>query len=590
MDRGKLISAVYSTALSPDQYEETLKTLDQLLFGDMEGLQDDELVFVTDFSDEKTLEMKHTIDPDFLNHFRQAHDIQLRIGREKNEKHKLLMLLDAASNPAYIFNSDENILFMNEPAKGVGDGSAMVLGDCCEDPDILKIVRQFIRDAGDQKLLIVPGYIDIQNNSNTCVLVRKIDNYSDEDFEDIDQSSDGLYFFTIVNLGFDQSKTKLFQKTYGLTQAEVSIAGLLANGKQVPEIALERSTSVATIRTQIKMIKQKTNSRDIPAMVRLLCGFSAGILISSQLSSEELPTPGNSGTINAPRQMTLRDGRRMGYLEQGDPQGKPVIMIHNMPYGVELPANAINSASHLKLRILAPFRPGIGNSDPLKNTDSDQFLSEVAADICELMDELNIPKATIVGQSVIGAVYATRFAHLYPNRVQSLMAVSGAPIWRDKWIARLPERQRFTVRIAKYLPQLLPLVTRATVMFLDKGYGKALVRGLLKDCPADTLAVKNPETMDLMVKGCKDGLRQGSEAFCGDCILVIRDISAEAQALPHKFHILHGDADNIVGIFQSEAFTDFAPGTELEIVKGAGHMLIYSHWDSVINAIKNKQN
>lgn len=399
--------------------------------------------------------------------------------------------------------------------------------------------------------------------------------------------SEKLYFATIIDLGFDQSKTSLFRQTYGLTPAEVDIAVYLASGKQLPEIAEERRATLATIRTQIKRIKKKTNSRDIPAIVRLVCGFSAGILVSSQISNPVAAENRDSSPLKSYKQLVLRDGRQMSYMEQGDPEGIPVLMIHNMPYGVELPELAIKAASRMNLRIIAPYRPGYGNSDMIEDAHGDNLLNEVARDIYELLDHLAIPTAAIVGQTV-GAVYAMRFAYLFPNRVSNLFAVSYAPIWRDEWIATLPKRQRFTVRVTKYMPQLLPLITRATVAFVDKGHAKKLVHSLCKGCAADMRALQSEEITDLMARGCEEGLKQGAEAFRRDCFLTIQDFSEEAKHLSVPFHILHGDEDDIIELFRTNEFAEAVPGTIVEIVKGAGQLLMYSHWEHVLKAIKGK--
>ncbi|MEL6735272.1 MAG: hypothetical protein AAFO98_05230, partial [Pseudomonadota bacterium] len=38
-----------------------------------------------------------------------------------------------------------------------------------------------------------------------------------------------------------------------------------------------------SMRTQIKSVKTKTGVQDIPSLVRLLCGFSSGIMVPKRL-------------------------------------------------------------------------------------------------------------------------------------------------------------------------------------------------------------------------------------------------------------------------------------------------------------------
>jgi pimeloyl-ACP methyl ester carboxylesterase/DNA-binding CsgD family transcriptional regulator len=586
-DRNKLISAVYSATVSPESYDETLDAIDDVMFGASSFDIPTDIVSGVGMLDTRNSERTYTTDPDLVAHFQRAYDIQLRIGRPRKGKSKILLLLDAAPNPAYITDRNEKILAMNGHAQASSQGRSEKLSDCITGQEILADIRAFISGEGAQKVLIVPGYINPEMNTNTCILVRKIDEIEEDGVDSPDAVYGECYFVTIVNLGFDHSKTELFRKTYGLTAAEVEIAILLSSGKQIQEIAVERGATIATIRTQIKAIKSKTDSRDIPALVRLLCGFSAGILISSQVGPSET-TKDLASQMKILKHITLRDGRKMGYMEQGSPSGMPVLMIHNSPYGVDMPEAAIAAATRLNLRILTPFRPGFGSSDLNKAAHGDTLLREVAIDFQELLNQLAISKIAVVGHA-IGSCYAVRFASLYPERVTQVIAVARAPIWREAWADEMPKRQRFMMRIAKYFPQLLLVIATATTMYIDNGNGEKLVNSLCSESPGDMKALQNPETMDLMVRGCIDGLRQGADAFCRDVRLALLDMSQEARTMRHPLHILHGDSDGIIDVSHSQAFVDAVPGSVLEVVQGAGQLLFYSHWERIFNAVKTRQ-
>lgn len=583
-DRDKLISAIYSMSLSPVNYDETIEQLDGLLFEGANSVSD--IGFVPPIEGLSSVVLNPIVDPEILIHCRNANNIQLRVGREKAEIDRVRLLLDAAPNPAYVFDEKENILALNDHANSLADTKPAKLKQCCENTEVLRMIRSFVKRLDKQKLLVVPGFINDTCDTNTCILVKRLEEAPHGENRGIGNSGGDKYFLSVVNLGFDHSKTELFRTTYDLTPAEVAIAVQLASGKRISQIATEREATVTTIRTQVKMIKKKTGSIDIPAIVRLLCGFSAGLLISSQLSSSDDNGVQSSG-MKSLHKLKLRDGRQLSYMEQGDPNGRPVLMIHNMPYGVELPKAAIVAAQNMNLRILAPYRPGHGASDPIDKVNGNSFLDDFAVDVCELLDHLSIPQVVIVGHT-IGTIYGMRFTKLFPNRVKQFISVSYAPVWRDDWMANLPSRQRFNVRITKYFPQLLPVIIRSTIMLLDKGHGKRLVHTLCKDSPFDIAALNNnPEICDLMVKGCEEGLIQGGTAFCRDCLLTIQDFLEEARSLVHPIHILHGDVDGIIDISRSIAFAKDVPETKLEVVKGGGHLLVYSHWDRIFKVIKN---
>ena len=63
------------------------------------------------------------------------------------------------------------------------------------------------------------------------------------------------------------------------------------------------------------------------------------------------------------KQITLRDGRCLGYAEFGDPRGKPVLFFHGYPGSRWDGAETGQAAERVGVRLIAPDRPGMGLSD-----------------------------------------------------------------------------------------------------------------------------------------------------------------------------------------------------------------------------------
>lgn len=398
----------------------------------------------------------------------------------------------------------------------------------------------------------------------------------------------GPYFFlTSSDMGLDDMKISSFQKAYGLTQAETEVAILLAGGQQPLEISHSRNANMSTIRTQIKMIKNKTGCRNIPDIVRLVCGFSASMFISSQVSSVADSYTHMISSAKRMSTLVLRDGRRMAYLEQGAPDGTPVIFIHNMMFGAELTDEGAQAAARLNLRILTPFRPGFGRSDPAQFARGDKLLNLVAKDLNELLDHHNIPKAVVLGQTV-GSIYAMRFARLYPNKVSHLFAVSYAPLWKEEWMKSFPKTQRIIARIARFTPRILPLLTRTVVAQIDQQETLPFIRNMYKNSKEDMWPLSKPDVAAQVKKGFETHVAQGEEAFCRDVLFNVTDYSEEAKHLKTPFHILHGDADKTILLSRVLEYAERVPGTTVEVVNGAGQFLLHSHWQHVLNAIKTR--
>lgn len=95
------------------------------------------------------------------------------------------------------------------------------------------------------------------------------------------------------------------------------------------------------------------------------------------------------------RSITLRDGRRLSYAEYGDPEGAPFIVLHGMPGSRIFAAVFDEQARRWHLRIIAPERPGSGQSSPLPGGT----LIEYSEDIRQLADTLRLAHFVAVGVS-----------------------------------------------------------------------------------------------------------------------------------------------------------------------------------------------
>jgi pimeloyl-ACP methyl ester carboxylesterase/DNA-binding CsgD family transcriptional regulator len=569
--KDKLISAAYSATLSPEKYDDFMNTLDDLMF---EGPS----------QNANGQSGEHIIDTDLDNHFQRAHDIQIKLGRDKAVKPTAVNIVEKAPGPAISFSASEHIIAMNKLAIDTGHGSFETLADYCTNPDLLTRIRAFIANTDASNILVESGNLSEAADTNTCIIVRKI-NLNEDNTER--PAAEAQYFLTSSDLGFDPSKSLLFQKTYKLTDAETDIAVKLADGLAPVEIADARQANLATIRTQIKSIKKKTKSRDLSGIVRLIYGISASLFVSSQVSDVASINVKTLSPYKRQGMITLNDGRKMVYYEQGDAKGIPVILFHNIIYGAGVLESTSKAASRMGLRILAPLRPGFGSSDFIHDAYGDNLLTAAAADLCEFMDRLSIPKAIIVGQTT-ATPYALRFARLYPHRTADLLGISHAPIWRDEWMNALPKRQKLMARITKYAPKLLPLVTRAGIAMFDKGHADKFLNAAHGDIPADAKALKHPETYAHILNGLEETVAQSAEAFRRDSPFTTLDFTEEARRLKHPFHIIHGDSNHIFPMSNIEAFLEEVPGTTLEVVKGAGGFLIYSHWEVVLRTLKKK--
>lgn len=103
------------------------------------------------------------------------------------------------------------------------------------------------------------------------------------------------------------------------------------------------------------------------------------------------------------------------------PNGRTVLLLHGKNFSAAYWAPTIEALAAAGFRVIAPDQIGFGKSD---KPDRYQFSFEaLAQNTRALLDKLAIGKAVVVGHSM-GGMLATRYATLWPERVEKLVLVN----------------------------------------------------------------------------------------------------------------------------------------------------------------------
>ena len=267
--------------------------------------------------------------------------------------------------------------------------------------------------------------------------------------------------------------------------------------------------------------------------------------------------------------VTLADGRRVAYLEVGDPDGSPVISCHGGLSSRLDVQSAAAPAATLGVRVICPDRPGIGGSD----AQPARTLKDWPAEVEQLADHLGLGSFAVMGWSA-GGMYAQACAAQLPDRVSRLGLM--ASVIPREWPGMIEEINRMD----------------RTLMRLS-GHGAAMERLMFW-----TLRVSARISPTMVAK--RSGAPETVAAGMGDAIAAAmvhtRWAVQEYQLLnaPWGFDpasitvpttIWQGTADDLVPPSWAERLTAAIPGAELHLVEGANHFLWYDHWDQVLGAL-----
>ena len=168
-------------------------------------------------------------------------------------------------------------------------------------------------------------------------------------------------------------------------------------------------------------------------MIRLPVAILASLLLSSSVGAQESMEPIAKDTTVF--------GYKLHYLEAG--RGQPIILLHGTGGEGARWMPTIQGLAAANFRVIALDQIGFGQSDkPLTIYHSGVF----AGFLAQFMKTIDVPKATVVGQSM-GAGVALYLAVHHPEMVDRLVLVDGggyrsaaqgqaaAPNWHNRQIA-----------------------------------------------------------------------------------------------------------------------------------------------------------
>src|ERR671934_2916699 len=127
---------------------------------------------------------------------------------------------------------------------------------------------------------------------------------------------------------------------------------------------------------------------------------------------------------DADRTIRLRDGRRLGYAEWGDPGGRPLLYFHGWP-GSRVEGRLGDEAARAQgVRLIALDRPGMGLSDYQPR----RALVDWPVDVSQVTAALGLDRFAVLGISG-GGPYAAACAWKLSEQLAGAGIVSGlAPV------------------------------------------------------------------------------------------------------------------------------------------------------------------
>ena len=277
----------------------------------------------------------------------------------------------------------------------------------------------------------------------------------------------------------------------------------------------------------------------------------------------------------------LPDGRLLGWLELGAPDGEPVFAFHGTTgsrWHFTVDDGPVAAAG---VRLIAPDRPGYG----LSSFQRGRRLRDWADDVAILADHLGLADFSVMGLSG-GGPHAAVCACLLPSRVRAAAIVSGIAPPADPGSEErtMPMIQLFDTLAHRAPFALLPMYGAQTA--LAKRWPERALKTLAKQLPPpDATVLMRPPVREAFLRDFRHVSATTGRAGAQDHRLFAIDWGFRLEDITVPVHIWQGDVDRNVPPAHGRRQAERIPGAVLHECPGEGHLLFVDHMSDILGDI-----
>jgi pimeloyl-ACP methyl ester carboxylesterase len=253
-------------------------------------------------------------------------------------------------------------------------------------------------------------------------------------------------------------------------------------------------------------------------------------------------------------QHKLQGGRFNVELQSYGSSGEPLLYLHGA--GGLMPSEPFLEELGQSFRVIAPHFPGYGESTGGEHIDD---VIDAAMFYHDLMDDLGIPAANIVGHSM-GGMLASEVAALDVHRAKKLVLVSPAGFWLEEH----PIPDFFAAQLEEV----------ASLLFHDP------------NSPAAKMMTAIPDDMKLLEAMYVERVKRLATASKFLWPLPDRGLRKRAWRIAAPTLVIWGESDRLIPPIYAKEFTSRIKNSRLQTVREAGHMVMYEQPAEFLKAVR----
>ena len=279
------------------------------------------------------------------------------------------------------------------------------------------------------------------------------------------------------------------------------------------------------------------------------------------------------------RQAQLSDCRRLGFAQFGASDGTPVVAFHDL-WGNRNSRHPDDSIlARLGISLIGVDRPGYGMS----TRKQDRSLMDVVDDVMLLSKALNLDRFAVLGFSA-GGPFALACAYRFPQIVTRCAVVAPLPpLDHAQGFRALHPFYGRLFQLAGGNESFFRLLMRGFFWFDRQRKADQYIRelgGLLSS--ADQSVLSNINLFNSRRDTWEEIRRGGSDNLVDELVTLTKPWGFRLQSIQIPVDIWWGESDLFCAPGVGERMAGMIPKAQFRLEPGAGHFMLYSHWQSIL--------
>lgn len=279
--------------------------------------------------------------------------------------------------------------------------------------------------------------------------------------------------------------------------------------------------------------------------------------------------------------VTTPDGRRLAYLEVGDPDGPLVMHNHGGPSS-RLEAHLLaDAAAKNGLRLICIDRPGMGQS----STQKARTYSGWANDLVAIADSLGSQEFGVTGWSEGGPWALAAAAYINPARLRHVSSIAPGSYgaFGDNSAAQyLSKMDALGGSLALRFKPGFRLMY-AALGLSAKRFQNSFVKQIRNNLSEyDQRMLDKSEIAKGFGDACAECFAHGSDGLVRDAELLYRRWAFDIGTIERPVHLWQGLDDALVPDPINKAVADAMSGTVWHPVEGGGHFIAVGSGDEIL--------